>query len=53
MVSFKQLGLAEGIYKGLGNVGSAVAAITLPTLALMFGAKMAGGMRRPYPVWLR
>jgi len=33
----KQLGLAEGIYKGLGNVGSAVAAITLPTLALLFG----------------
>ncbi|MBL1353611.1 MAG: MFS transporter [Zetaproteobacteria bacterium] len=33
----KQLGLAEGIYKGLGNTGSAVAAITLPTLAVMFG----------------
>ncbi|MBL1275248.1 MAG: MFS transporter [Ectothiorhodospiraceae bacterium] len=33
----KQLGLAEGLYKGMGNVGSAVAAITLPTLALMFG----------------
>ncbi len=33
----KQLGLAEGIYKGLGNVGSAAAAITLPTLALLFG----------------
>lgn len=33
----KQLGLAEGIYKGLGNVGSAAAAITLPTLAVMFG----------------
>ena len=33
----KQLGLAEGIYKGMGNVGSAVAAITLPTLAIMFG----------------
>lgn len=33
----KQLGLAEGIYKGLGNVGSAVAAITLPTIALAFG----------------
>ncbi len=33
----RQLGLAEGIYKGMGNVGSAVAAITLPTLALMFG----------------
>ena len=33
----KQLGLAEGIYKGMGNAGSAAAAITLPTLALMFG----------------
>ena len=33
----KQLGLAEGIYKGMGNVGSAVAAITLPTIALMIG----------------
>ncbi len=32
-----QLGLAEGLYKGMGNVGSAVAAVTLPTLALMFG----------------
>ncbi len=35
----KQLGLAEGIYKGMGNVGSAVAAVTLPTLALMFGGE--------------
>lgn len=33
----KQLGLAEGIYKGMGNVGSAVAAVTLPTLALLIG----------------
>ncbi|PCJ11866.1 MAG: MFS transporter [Gammaproteobacteria bacterium] len=33
----KQLGLAEGIYKGMGNVGSAVAAITLPTIALLIG----------------
>ena len=33
----RQLGLAEGIYKGMGNVGSAVAAITLPTIAVMFG----------------
>jgi len=35
----KQLGLAEGIYKGMGNVGSAVAAMTLPTLALLFGGE--------------
>ena len=33
----KQLGLAEGIYKGLGNFGSAAAAVTLPALALYFG----------------
>ena len=33
----KQLGLAEGIYKGMGNVGSAVAAVSLPTLALFIG----------------
>lgn len=32
-----QVGLAEGIYKGLGNVGSAAAAISLPVLALAFG----------------
>lgn len=35
----KQLGLAEGIYKGMGNVGSAAAAVTLPTLAIMFGGE--------------
>lgn len=33
----RQLGLAEGIYKGLGNIGSAAAAVCLPTLALYFG----------------
>jgi len=33
----KQLGLAEGIYKGLGNVGSAAAAVSLPTIALLIG----------------
>ncbi|HIF52068.1 MAG TPA: NarK family nitrate/nitrite MFS transporter [Thiotrichaceae bacterium] len=33
----KQLGVAEGIYKGMGNFGSAVAAMTLPALALFFG----------------
>ena len=33
----KQMGLAEGIYKGMGNVGSAVAAISLPTFALYVG----------------
>lgn len=33
----RQLGLAEGIYKGLGNIGSAAAAMSLPTLALVIG----------------
>jgi MFS transporter, NNP family, nitrate/nitrite transporter len=33
----KQVGLAEGFYKGLGNFGSAVAAMTLPALAMFFG----------------
>ncbi len=32
-----ELGVAEGIYGGWGNFGSAAAAISLPTLALMFG----------------
>ncbi|PUA28012.1 MAG: MFS transporter [Cellvibrio sp. 79] len=33
----RQMGLAEGIYKGLGNIGSAAAAISLPTIALIIG----------------
>ncbi|WP_041521861.1 MFS transporter [Gilvimarinus agarilyticus] len=33
----RQLGLAEGIYKGLGNIGSAMAAVSLPALALWVG----------------
>jgi NNP family nitrate/nitrite transporter-like MFS transporter len=33
----KQVGVAEGIYGGWGNFGSAAAAMTLPTLALLFG----------------
>ena len=32
-----ELGTAEGIYGGWGNFGSAAAAMSLPTLALMFG----------------
>ncbi|MFT4924648.1 MAG: NNP family nitrate/nitrite transporter-like MFS transporter [Phenylobacterium sp.] len=32
-----QLGVAEGIYGGWGNFGSAAAAIALPSLALAFG----------------
>jgi NNP family nitrate/nitrite transporter-like MFS transporter len=33
----KQAGIAQGIYGGWGNFGSAGAALTLPTVALMFG----------------
>ena len=33
----KQVGLAEGIYGGWGNFGSAAAAMTLPAIALFFG----------------
>lgn len=33
----KQVGLAEGIYGGWGNFGSAAAAMSLPTLALIYG----------------
>ena len=33
----KQVGIAEGIYGGWGNFGSAAAAMTLPTLAMLYG----------------
>jgi len=33
----KQVGIAEGIYGGWGNFGSAAAALSLPTLALIYG----------------
>lgn len=33
----RQVGLAEGIYGGWGNFGSAAAAMTLPGLALLYG----------------
>lgn len=36
----KQVGLAEGIYGGWGNFGSAAAALSLPTVALLFGGEM-------------
>ncbi len=35
----KQVGVAEGIYGGWGNFGSAAAAMTLPTLALIYGGE--------------
>lgn len=33
----KQLGVAEGVYGGWGNAGSAAAAVALPTLAMWYG----------------
>jgi len=33
----RQAGIAQGIYGGWGNIGSAGAAISLPTIALLFG----------------
>lgn len=33
----KESGLAQGIYAGFGNFGSAAAAVTLPTLSLLVG----------------
>ncbi len=35
----KQVGVAEGIYGGWGNFGSAAAAMTLPTIAALFGGE--------------
>ncbi|MEC9340100.1 MAG: NarK family nitrate/nitrite MFS transporter [Pseudomonadota bacterium] len=35
----RQVGLAEGIYGGWGNFGSAAAAMSLPTLALLYGGE--------------
>ncbi|MGI9277423.1 MAG: NarK family nitrate/nitrite MFS transporter [Endozoicomonas sp.] len=35
----RQLGTAEGIYGGWGNFGSAVAAMSLPGIALLFGGE--------------
>jgi NNP family nitrate/nitrite transporter-like MFS transporter len=35
----RQVGLAEGIYGGWGNFGSAAAAIVLPTVAMIYGGE--------------
>jgi len=35
----KETGLAQGIYAGFGNFGSAAAAVTLPTIALLAGGE--------------
>ncbi|MDX8044817.1 NarK family nitrate/nitrite MFS transporter [Gracilibacillus sp. S3-1-1] len=37
--SEKNVGFAEGVYGGWGNFGSAVASMTLPALALLFGGE--------------
>lgn len=37
----KQVGLAEGIYGGWGNFGSAAASMTLPLIVLIFGGENA------------
>ncbi|MEK7795439.1 MAG: NarK/NasA family nitrate transporter [Candidatus Hydrogenedentota bacterium] len=37
----RQLGLAEGIYGGWGNAGSALAALLLPGAAILFGWRVA------------
>ena len=39
----KQVGLAEGVYGGWGNFGSAAPAMTLPTLALIYGGPEGWG----------
>jgi len=33
----RQVGIAEGVYGGWGNFGSAAAALSLPTIALLYG----------------
>ena len=35
----RQVGIAEGVYGGWGNFGSAAAAMSLPSLALLFGGE--------------
>ncbi|MCG8391478.1 MAG: NarK family nitrate/nitrite MFS transporter [Pseudomonadales bacterium] len=35
----REVGLAEGVYGGWGNFGSAAAAMSLPTIALLFGGE--------------
>jgi MFS transporter, NNP family, nitrate/nitrite transporter len=35
----KQVGIAQGVYGGWGNFGSAAGAMTLPTIAMMFGGE--------------
>src|SRR5690606_22740248 len=48
----EQLGLAEGIYAGFGNAGSAVAALTLPAVALALGWRGAAALAAvPMLVW--
>jgi nitrate/nitrite transporter NarK len=39
----QEVGLAEGVYGGWGNFGSAAAALTLPTVATVVGGPTDGG----------
>jgi NNP family nitrate/nitrite transporter-like MFS transporter len=48
----RQLGLAEGIYGGWGNAGSALAALILPATAMFFGWRVALSLAAvPMLVW--
>jgi len=48
----RQLGLAEGIYGGWGNAGSALAALTLPAVAIFLGWRVALSLAAvPMLVW--
>ncbi len=48
----KQVGLAEGIYGGWGNAGSAVAALSIPALAMLFSWRLALSLAAvPMLVW--
>lgn len=48
----RQLGLAEGIYAGCGNAGSALAALLLPVIALSLGWRTAALIAAfPMLVW--
>ncbi|MCU0543960.1 MAG: NarK family nitrate/nitrite MFS transporter [Oscillatoriaceae cyanobacterium Prado104] len=47
----KEIGIAEGIYGGWGNFGSAGAAMTLPTIALLLGMGATNAAGDPILNW--
>ena len=48
----RQLGLVQGIYGGWGNAGSALAALALPAVAVLFGWRVALSLAAlPLLVW--